>query len=68
MSPNEFTFVQVIKTCTGLGALEDGRLIHEQLIQSGCKSHIFVGNSLVDMYAKCGSVEDALREFDEMPS
>ncbi len=64
MSPNEFTFVQVIKTCAGL----DGRLIHEQLIQSGCKSHIFVGNSLVEMYAKCGSMEDAWREFDKMPS
>jgi pentatricopeptide repeat protein len=68
MSPNEFTFVQVIKTCAGLGALGDGRLIHEQLIQSGCKSHIFVGNSLVEMYAKCGSMEDAWREFDKMPS
>ncbi len=68
MSPNEFTFVQVIKTCAGLGALKDSRLIHEQLIQSGCKSHVFVGNSLVDMYAKCGSMEDAWREFDKMPS
>ncbi len=68
MSPNEFTFVQVIKTCAGLGALGDGKLIHEQLIQRGCKSHIFVGNSLVEMYAKCGSMEDAWREFDKMPS
>jgi hypothetical protein len=68
MSPNEFTFVQVITTCAGVGALEDGRLIHEQLIQSGCKSHIFVGNSLVDMYAKCGSMKDAWREFKKRRS
>jgi pentatricopeptide repeat protein len=57
MAPNKFTFVQVIKTCAGLGRLEDGRL-HEQLIQRGCKSDVFVVSSLVDMYAKCGSIED----------
>ncbi len=66
--PNKFTFVQVIKACAGLGRLEDGRLIHEQLIQSGCESNVFLGNSLVDMYAKCGSIEDAWRVFNKMPS
>ncbi len=27
-----------------------------------------MGNSLVDMYAKCGSMEDAWRVFNKMPS
>ncbi len=35
---------------------------------SGCKLVTFVGNSLVDMYAKCGSVEDAWRVFNTMSS
>ncbi len=47
MSPDIFTFVQVIKACAGLGTLEDSRLVHKQLIQSGCESNVFVGNSLV---------------------
>jgi pentatricopeptide repeat protein len=68
MSPDKFTFVQVINACAGLGALEDGRLVHEQVIQSGCESDFFVGNSLVDMYAKCGSLKDAWRVFNKMPS
>ncbi len=68
MSPDTFTFVQVINACAGLGALENGRLVHDQLIQSGCESNIFLGNSLVDMYAKCGSIEDAWRVFNKMPS
>jgi hypothetical protein len=38
VSPDSFTFVQVIKACAGLGTLEDGRLVHKQLIQSGCES------------------------------
>ncbi|KAH9549032.1 hypothetical protein CY35_11G119600, partial [Sphagnum magellanicum] len=50
---DKFTFVQAIKACVGLGGLEDGRLVHQQLMQSGCEFDIFLGNSLVDMYAKC---------------
>jgi pentatricopeptide repeat protein len=68
MIPDKFTFVQVIKACSGLGTLGGGRLVHEQLIiQSGCESDVFVGSSLVDMYAKSGSIEDASRVFNKMP-
>jgi pentatricopeptide repeat protein len=51
ISPDKFTFVQVINACAGLGALEDGRLVHD----------VFQCNSSVDMYAKCGSIEEAWR-------
>jgi pentatricopeptide repeat protein len=68
MSPDNFTFVQVINACAGLGALEDGRHVHEQIIQSGYESDVFVQNGLVGMYVKCGSMEDAGRVFNKMPS
>jgi pentatricopeptide repeat protein len=68
VSPDKFTFVQVIKACAGLGTLEDGRLVHKQLIQSGCESDVFVRSSLVDMYAKCGSIEEAWKVFNKIPS
>jgi pentatricopeptide repeat protein len=46
MSPDKFTFVQAVKGSVGLGSLEDGRLVHEQLIQSGCKTAgLFMNNS-----------------------
>jgi len=67
-TPDKFTFIQAIKACACLGALQNGRLVHQQLIQRGCESDVFVGNSFVDMYAKCGSVEDAWRVFNKMPS
>ncbi len=44
------------------------RLVHEQLIQSGFQSDVFVGSSLVDIYAKCGSIQDAWWVFNRMPS
>uniref|UniRef100_A0A2P2QNN5 DYW domain-containing protein n=1 Tax=Rhizophora mucronata TaxID=61149 RepID=A0A2P2QNN5_RHIMU len=30
-------------------------------------SNVYCGSALVDMYAKCGSIKDALRTFGEMP-
>ncbi len=66
VQPNSATFMGVLNTCAGIVALEEGRCVHEQIIQSGCESDVFVRNSLVDMYAKCGSMEDAWRVFNKM--
>jgi len=66
VSPYKFTFVQVIKACAGLATLEDRRLVHKHLIQSGCESDVFVGSSLVDMYTKYGSIEEARKVFNKM--
>jgi pentatricopeptide repeat protein len=66
--PDIFTFVQVIKACAGLGRLEEGRCVHGQIIESHLESQVFVGNSLIAMYSKCGSIEDAWRVFHNMPS
>jgi pentatricopeptide repeat domain-containing protein 1 len=62
------TFVGVLNACASIVALEEGRHAHEQMIQSGYESVAFVGNSLIDMYAKCGSIEDAKRVFNKLPS
>jgi pentatricopeptide repeat protein len=67
VQPTPVTFVGVLNACASVRALEEGRCVHEQFIQSGCKSDVFVENSLVDMYAKCGSMEDAWRVFCDMP-
>jgi len=65
---DRFTFVPLLNACASVRALEEGRQAHEQIIQSGCEADVFVGCSLVNMYAKCGSMEDAQRVFNEMPS
>ncbi|KAH9544539.1 hypothetical protein CY35_13G126800 [Sphagnum magellanicum] len=68
MRPDKFTFVPVLNACAGLRALEEGRRAHQLIMQTGCEANVFVGSSLVDMYAKCGSMEDAWRVFCKMPS
>jgi len=66
--PNSVTFVGVVNACASLVVLEEGRRPHEQIIQSGWDSDVKVGNCLIGMYAKCGSMEDAQRVFNKMPS
>jgi hypothetical protein len=53
------SFVGVLNTFASVVALDEGRHVHEQIIESGWDSNAFVVSSLVDMYAKCGSMEDA---------
>jgi pentatricopeptide repeat protein len=66
MVPDKFTFVPVLNACASLQALEEGRCVHLQIMERGFESILYVGNSLIDMYAKCGNIEDAWKVFDKM--
>ncbi len=68
MQPNSVTFAGVLNACASGVALEEGRSVHYQIIQSGLESDVVVGSSLVDIYAKCGSIQDSWRVFNKMPS
>eukprot|EP01018_Ginkgo_biloba_P036306 Gb_38750 [translate_table: standard] len=67
MKPNQFSFGSVLNACSSLAALEQGKHVHADIIKSGFESNVFVGSALIDMYAKCGCIEDARRVFDKMP-
>lgn len=36
---------------------------HDLIIQTSCMSSVFVGSNLIDIYCKCGCIEDAGRAF-----
>ena len=59
MNPNLITLASVIVACVDLVAWEQGLDIHEEVIKSGFQSNLFVDNALVNLYAKCGSIEVA---------
>eukprot|EP01018_Ginkgo_biloba_P008625 Gb_28755 [translate_table: standard] len=67
VKPDSETLVSVLPACANLAALHKGKEVHDEIIRSGVQSDLFVGNALVDMYAKCGSIEDARKMFDKMP-
>eukprot|EP01018_Ginkgo_biloba_P006709 Gb_15874 [translate_table: standard] len=66
VKPNLVTMVSVLSACTHLGALQQGKLIHGVTIRNGYELDVFVGSALIDMYAKCGSIEIACLVFDNM--
>ncbi|XP_077236575.1 pentatricopeptide repeat-containing protein At3g16610-like [Tasmannia lanceolata] len=67
MKPDEFTFSSVLSGCGHSAALRQGMGVHGCIIKSGfSEDYCIVHNSLVDMYGKCGSIEEAEKAFDEM--
>ncbi|XP_074276488.1 pentatricopeptide repeat-containing protein At4g13650-like [Silene latifolia] len=64
---DEFSSSSVIKAVASLGVIAQGRHLHSYVIKVGLSYQIFVGSSLIDMYSKCGAVEDAHKMFLEMP-
>ncbi|XWS66681.1 hypothetical protein CRYUN_Cryun05aG0221700 [Craigia yunnanensis] len=63
---NEFTFSSLIKACASQAALEQGTQLHAQVIKFNFDGNPFVSSVLVDMYGKCGPLDDSLRVFDEI--
>ncbi|XP_021740931.1 putative pentatricopeptide repeat-containing protein At3g13770, mitochondrial [Chenopodium quinoa] len=64
--PNEFTFATVLPSCTGDYGLDYGRQIHSLIVRYNYDSHIFVGSSLLDMYAKARRIHEARTVFDSL--
>ncbi|KAK6146583.1 hypothetical protein DH2020_020452 [Rehmannia glutinosa] len=63
---NEVTMVSVLCACSHLGSLEQGRVMHRYIVENGLPLTLVLRTSLVDMYAKCGAIEEALVVFREV--
>ncbi|KAG2644133.1 hypothetical protein PVAP13_2KG408700 [Panicum virgatum] len=61
-----FTYSSVFSALAGIGALEQGKWVHAHMINSGEKLTAFVGNTMLDMYAKSGSMVDVRKVFDRV--
>lgn len=67
VAPNTYTYSSALRACARLEALRDGRRIHGVVNKTQAFSNVFVGCSLIDMYMRCGKVDEARRVFDAMP-
>lgn len=62
-----FVFPLVFKACSGLGSVELGRQLHGLVIKFRFCLNIYVSNALIDMYGKCGSLDNAKKVLVKMP-
>ncbi|XP_015867371.3 pentatricopeptide repeat-containing protein ELI1, chloroplastic [Ziziphus jujuba] len=66
VKPNEITVLSVLSACGQLGALDSGRWIHTYMENNGIQVNVRVATALIDMYSKCGNLEDARLVFDRI--
>ncbi|XP_057446134.1 putative pentatricopeptide repeat-containing protein At3g49142 [Lotus japonicus] len=66
VEPDAITCASVLPACGDLSALLLGRRIHEYVERKKLRPNLLLENSLIDMYARCGCLEDAQKVFDKM--
>lgn len=66
IAPDQIVIASILSSCAELTVLEFGQQVQANYIKSGFGSSISVDNSLITMYAKCGSIEDATKIFNSM--
>ena len=62
----QLIFATVFPVITNLRALQQGKEVHGKRNRSGFRQNVFVGSVLVDMYVKCGIMEDAWEVFEKI--
>ncbi|KAK9276760.1 hypothetical protein L1049_006296 [Liquidambar formosana] len=66
VKPTYVTMLSVLSSCALFGALDLGKWIHEYVKKYGFDQQVKVNTALIDMYAKCGSLDDAVSVFENM--
>ncbi|XP_062172981.1 pentatricopeptide repeat-containing protein At1g18485-like isoform X2 [Alnus glutinosa] len=60
------SFVGVISACANLAAMKQGKEIHGLLVRKLIHAQLFIANSLLDFYIKCGRIDIASKVFDQI--
>lgn len=66
IKPDAFSFTSVLAACSQVAALEQGKDIHKSINASMLESNGKVAGALLDMYAKCGAVNEAISVFNQL--
>ncbi|KAF8404189.1 hypothetical protein HHK36_009071 [Tetracentron sinense] len=66
VQPDKFLVPTILKACSALEILKIGKMVHGYVLRKEMESDVFVGNALIDMYAKCGDLGTSRRVFDTM--
>ncbi|KAI3889627.1 hypothetical protein MKX03_007649 [Papaver bracteatum] len=64
--PDKPTFPFLVKACSRLLALQEGRQIQVEILKHGLATDVYVQNTLIHFYGCCRQISDARQKFDEM--
>jgi pentatricopeptide repeat protein len=65
--PNNVTFVNVILACANQADEQEGKHVHVRARACDLEETVVIGTALVDLYGKCGNVEEARKLFNILP-
>lgn len=60
------SLVNILPACASIGACGCGKQVHGYAVRNGFLEDVFVANAVVDIYAKCGLMDQAIKFFDGM--
>lgn len=64
--PTNVTYVSILDACVSEEYLDEGKRIHVNIILSEHKEDSIVATAVMNMYGKCGVVENAQKMFDSI--
>ena len=67
VKPNEITLTGLLPVCGLIDSAYTGKEIHGLAYRLELFANVFVASALIDMYSRCGSVEDAWNVFSSIP-
>lgn len=62
--PNENTLATCLSGSSRIASLTSGKLLHSMATKGGHLLDVFIINGIINMYGKCGSIEDAEALFE----
>ena len=66
ISPDEATLVSIVSACAQLGSLEHGNWVQSYIKKKSVNLTMPLGNALIDMFSKCGDIQNAELVFSQM--
>ncbi|KAH7352739.1 hypothetical protein KP509_19G061300 [Ceratopteris richardii] len=66
ISPNQATFVMLLKSCYLTTASDHGKKVHAHIVEAGLDEDLLVGNMLIQMYTELKSYKDAICVFESL--
>ena len=61
-------YLQLMWECGEAQSLQEAKSVHEHIIRSLSPLEVSTYNRIMEMYGKCGSMEDAFMVFNAMPT
>ena len=66
IKPDRVMFISALKVCGLMGSMILGNILQAQIIENELQTEVTVTNTLIDMYSKCGALNEACVLFNKL--